>query len=864
MGDQRHLDEGPTLAAPPGGTASPTPTSGVAGERFPPGTVLAGRYRVVHRLGAGGMGEVYRADDLRLGQPVALKFLPAAVAHERERLDRLAAEVRLGRQIADPHVCRLYDIVEADGQAFVTMELVEGEDLASLVRRIGRLAPDKAAELSRQIASGLAAAHARRVLHRDLKPANVMLDREGQARITDFGLAVETSGAADGVFAGTPAYMAPEQLAGGPATVQSDLYALGLVLFELFTGRRALEGSDLAELRRHAGGATPTPASLVPDIDPQADRVVRWCLEPDPARRPESARQVLAALPGGDPVQAALALGRTPSPQAVADAGAEGRLRPAVAWTWLAAGLGLLAVAAWLSTAIQALHRVAPEEPAVLQARALRVLEGSPHVVPPRDRVAVFAWDEQSFGQLAGHVDRGEMTAADRVLPLLLGFRYLQSPLPLRGDRGEPRLLDPVRPVGGAAEVLLDTRGRLLALLVVPSEHAPPASRTAVDWRPLLAAAGVDPDLARPRPPRLAPPVFADARAAWSAPDPVLGGELAIEAASLAGAPVAFRVLRPWQEPRREAPGPRRLSGFALLLVVLLVLVTVGAVLLARRNLLAGRGDRRGASAVALVVFLSVLASRLLLDHHWPGVAHEGSLLLAAAGRAALLAGFLWLAYLALEPWLRRRGPYLLVAWARLLDGRWRDPLVGRDLLVGTAGGVLFGVANLAGSWLPRALGLPAYPYVSVFPEPLLGLRETVGRLLYPVFAFSIFQSLAFLLLVVLFEGLLRRRWAAGLAFCTLSVAAFGLSEASWPAVAAVAVMSLALTLALVRGGLLATAAFLAAFFLSSHFPATLDLSAWYAPVGLAAWGAAAALMVAGFVLALGGQPAFGGFALED
>src|SRR5258708_758045 len=172
-----------------------------------PGTVIIDRYRVVSLIGRGGMGEVYRADDLKLGQPVALKFL-AGRAVERHLYD----EVRIGRQISHPNVCRLYDIAEVDGRPFITMEFVDGEDLASLLRRIGRLPHDKALSVTRDICAGLAAAHEKGVIHRDLKPGNVMIDGRGRARITDFGLASMDASRDRHVNAGTPAYMAPEQL----------------------------------------------------------------------------------------------------------------------------------------------------------------------------------------------------------------------------------------------------------------------------------------------------------------------------------------------------------------------------------------------------------------------------------------------------------------------------------------------------------------------------------------------------------------------------------------------------------------------------------------------------------------------------
>src|SRR5687767_1822812 len=287
--------------------------------RFPPGTLLGGRYRIVGRLGKGGMGEVFRADDLKLGQPVALKFLPPDVDRDPVRLSQLHGEVRMARQVSHPSVCRVYDIDEVDGHTFLSMEFVDGEDLATLLRRIGRFNEERGIEIARQICAGLAAAHQRGVIHRDFKPANVMLDRNGSVRITDFGLA---GGAGEKIAAGTPAYMAPERLAGGAVTDRSDVYALGLVLYELFTGKRAIEAATLAELiRRREQGEVLPPSAITRDVSPEVDRIVMRCLAIDPASRPASALAVSAALPGGDPLAAALAAGETPSPEMVAAAG---------------------------------------------------------------------------------------------------------------------------------------------------------------------------------------------------------------------------------------------------------------------------------------------------------------------------------------------------------------------------------------------------------------------------------------------------------------------------------------------------------------------------------------------------------------
>src|SRR5579863_6620652 len=229
--------------------ASVHPSGGLDEGRFAIGYLLAGRYRVLGLLGRGGMGEVYRANDLKLGQPVALKFLPDSTARNPDRLARFHSEVRIARQVSHPNVCRVYDIGESDGGVFLSMEYIDGEDLCSLLRRIGRLPSDKALEIARRLCAGLTAAHDKGVLHRDLKPANIMLDGRGEALVMDFGLAGIAQEIED-VRSGTPAYMAPEQLAGKEVTVRSDIYSLGLVLYELFTGKPAFDGNSLEEIVR--------------------------------------------------------------------------------------------------------------------------------------------------------------------------------------------------------------------------------------------------------------------------------------------------------------------------------------------------------------------------------------------------------------------------------------------------------------------------------------------------------------------------------------------------------------------------------------------------------------------------------------
>ena len=177
-----------------------------AGGRLIPGTVLSGRYRIVSLLGRGGMGEVYRADDLKLGEAVALKFLPESLRRDPDARERLVTETKLARHVSHPNVCRVFDLSESGDRHFLTMEYVDGEDLAALLKRIGHLPRQKAIDIARQLCAGLDAVHEVGILHRDLKPGNVMLDGNGRVRVTDFGIAVAAErGARDATIAGTSA-----------------------------------------------------------------------------------------------------------------------------------------------------------------------------------------------------------------------------------------------------------------------------------------------------------------------------------------------------------------------------------------------------------------------------------------------------------------------------------------------------------------------------------------------------------------------------------------------------------------------------------------------------------------------------------
>jgi len=831
---------------------------------FAPGTILADRYRIVAQLGRGGMGEVYRADDLRLGQPIALKFLPESVAQDADARERLFAETRNARSIAHPHVCRVYDVGEMAGRLFLTMEYIDGEDLASLLRRIGRLPGPKASEIARQLCAGLEAAHERGVLHRDLKPANVMIDGRGHARITDFGLAVDTRQAAsERGFAGTVPYMAPERLHGAPATVQSDLYALGLILYETFTGRPAFKASTLDEwLAVHDRSTPARPSQWSSEIDPATERAILQCLEKDPATRPASARRVAASMPGGDPLAAALAAGETPSPELVAASGAEGTLPRRTAWGLFAACALSLAAAGvvWQWTSLAGLVPF-EESPDVLRDKARTILRDLGHQDPPRDHAWDIAADDPHLDYLSG-ARRSSIPFAEvgRAVPTPLIFRYRQSPLQLRplDVAGVVTFDDPAPLAPGEASLDLDSRGRLTFLRVLPlAGNRDGASATEPDWTPLIAAAGLRGIALQPAAPARVPPVAADTPRAWTAT--VDGEPVRLEAAAYNGRIVFAERQGPWHEPSADSRDTT--SGFAsqpaqTLLALMWMGTLIALALLARRNLRMGRGDRRGALRVAafvlaLGIFDSTVGRHWVVDAQW-----FWAVVSTRQGTALFNAALVWLFYLGLEPSARRHWPQLLIGWTRLLEGRWRDPLVGQGLLAGVLlgtvlpivatlpelGGRFFGLAGAQPSFWTSSLAPPAIYLAAIGSMVLNGLKNSLGLVAFMVVARVALrrESVVFVATALV---------AATAATAAVAPLALDLAQA--------AISGVVTVLFFRRFGLLALVAGLAVNYVVRQTPWTLDSSRWFAwrpgltcalVVGLAVWG---------FVSVLGRQSAF-------
>jgi len=848
------------------GDRTPTPS-----HAFTPGSIIAGRYRLVAMLGKGGMGEVYRADDLTLDHPVALKFLPAGVASDPERLAQFHAELRIARQVSHKNVCRLYDLGEADGRTFLTMEYVDGEDLASLLRRIGRVPQDKAVDIARQLCAGLAAAHERGVLHRDLKPANILLDGDGNVRIADFGLAV-AAGETSASRAGTPQYMAPEQLASGTASVKTDIYALGLVLFELFTGKRAYDAKTLNELiDLQRSGTVSTPSSVVRDLDPAVERVILRCLEQDPELRPGSAMAVAAALPGGDPLAAALAAGETPSPELVAAAGETNAVSPAIGLSLLALiVVGLMGVAV-LSDHVLLVARIPFDKTADgLEDRARDVVEKLGYPERPTDTARGFFLLDDYMAYVM-RTDRSPSrwdSLGTGAFPSLR-FWYRTSPRELNpiGSEWSPGYGDPPMTVSNMVSLMLDTEGRLTQFTAVPPQVDDTPETIQANWVPLFEAAGLEFERFREVPPVWSPNAYADRRAAWEGPLPGRPEiTLRVEAALYRGRPAFFQVVGPWtRPPRMEQPAPTSASRLIRFGEGAIFLLTFGgALVLARYNIHNGRGDRRGATRVAFFVLAMMTASWVLGASHSSELLTEFNHFMNGFLPPQLrLAGTLWLAYVALEPYVRRYYPEILISWTRMLGGRFRDPRVGRDVLVGVAAALVVTFIRFAYYLAPPLVGLPPPPPRSSIDFAFLfDARHGLSALLtMPSLALN--RTLLITLTFVVMRITVKRTWlAAIIAGAIFSFVVPG-ELTDQPALNTVFTLAVSAVFmgVLVRFGVLAMSVSFLTNSMLSAAALTGDFSKVYAPGSIWVLALVAALGFAGFFASRDRQPLFGAFA---
>jgi hypothetical protein len=521
----------------------------------------------------------------------------------------------------------------------------------------------------------------------------------------------------------------------------------------------------------------------------------------------------------------------------VAAAGEGIGLRAAVAWPVLGAILIGTAIAFVLALRASPLDRMRPEYSSeVLAQKARDVVAQLGQPSRGQDQAYAFAWDED----LTKFIQDNDKPKPqwDEVLaqaPSPLTFWYRQSPDPLTSVAFHTDLLtpgivdreDPPPVVSGMTQVWLDHRGRLTFFETVPPQREDTPTRAApVDWKPLFTMAGLD--LAKFQ---AAEPLWnwlasSDTRTAWTGQWPESGRPLRIEGAARGGRPVGFMLVGPWQKPwRMPPPSPARVNATIITLFALAISILSTAGLFAFRNLRSGRGDRQGAARLAMCV-TTVMLALWVCQVHLAASLGLLALLLIAVCTSIFNGVLLWMLYLALEPFVRRHWPQVLVSWTNVLTGRLRDPVVGRDVLVGVA---------LAVAWvlMIRSLDLlSGGKTLAQFPgdiEFLSGLRSTLGVLLQEV-PYAVRNALLYFFLLFVWRVLLRKQWAAALAFTLMFTVLNGLGNEDKPWLSATMGFLYFGTGALVvlRWGLLS---FAVAHFVSStliSLPTTFDLSAWY------------------------------------
>jgi serine/threonine protein kinase len=855
----------PTVVAPPasGNTSGgSTPTGGRRGDQhWAPGTVLAGRYRVVAPIGRGGMGLVYRAEDLKLGETVALKFLPAALADDPVWLERFYGEVRTAREVTHPNVCRVHDLVEfraEDGRElrFLTMEYVDGENLADLLRRFGRLPTDKAMELAGQITAALAAAHSKGVLHRDIKPANVMIDGRGQAKLADFGLAIAGDQAAATELAGTPGYIAPELLRGGATTGRSDLYALGLVLYELLTGRKAVKDGKVV---------TGSVREYAPEVPVVAERAVLQCLEADPAKRPVSAGAVLVAFPAKNALEAAMARGETPSPEMVADSADETPMELWKAWA-LVGTVAALIVLSWVAAGRGGFYAVklpqlSPDE---MRGRAQQYLRdfGYPTKGTVQRMVLVGNFPLLDWYSLHGTVEQKRTFQSSPQGSLLSWYQQAQSSNLMPEETGRLSRVTVERPPAdrvGAETAVVDSDGNLLAMAANPVGEASAKPRT-MDWASVVKATGLDPASVTAATAEFTPAYAFDERRSWTGWYPGHPEhKVSVDAAAWQGRLNYLRVTAPWN--LEETLLTRRIADSAFLMLYPAAAM-VGFVL-AVYNMRRKRGDVKGATRLALFLLMISVVHFFLSE---PVASHQFGDYLGSffehLAYGLYLGAFLWVAYVAIEPLTRKQVPQLLVGSTLVLQGRWRTVRVGREILVGTA----LGAGTATWFQASHALQWGRWPgaTLDVFPPQLLmGARAFLGDCSANILG-ALLTAAEVTVLFTLFLAIFRKRW---IAISLVMVGVLAQADTRGGVLTALVVtagLAVAYAFVLLRVGLVALVVAGTVSWTSDTAVWPHDWSSW--TVAETLWSAAIMLGVAGFGfwLAIGGQKPLGNLRLEE
>lgn len=733
--------------------------------RLSAGDTVAGRFRLVAPIGVGGMGEVWKAVDTLLGETVALKSVRRSTSADP------LGEIRLARRATHPNLCRVHDAVVLEGRILLSMEWVDGEDLASVLARRGPLPVGEAIDLVAQAAAGLAAAHAAGVLHRDLKPANILLGKDGRVRLTDFGLAEVAGEGGDGPLFGSPAYMAPELLAGQGGSERSELFSLAMVLYEMIAGHLPVEGGALSErvdrLRRRDW---PPLSSRAADVPPDLDRALERALAPDPADRFESVLAFAGALPGCDPLRIAAVAGVAPSVALVAAAKRGDRLGGRTALLLgaaIAVALGLLVALRSFSAA----PRASSLPPAELVATAERLLPLLGHRIAPADREWGFTWDDD-----------------DRVDgDLLFWYRRWDRPAVANEIGGHGHVYERTPPLKHPGDLLLvlSPEGEPVELEAVPRGSGGESPLSLADDVRSLVGPGVEVEVA-------------------------------------GGAVVRVGSRRP-----PEPPDAVEVSVYRIVSWLYAWILPMVSIPLALLHLRAGRGNGRGALRAGFVLGLVRFAGGMACAHHPGDLAGEFQVLRISLADGLIDGMLVALALLAVEPLARRFWPESVVAATRVVEGRGRDPLVGTSLAAGTLAGLAWALLSLLGrEWGPAAEPVPDWFALDLSASPLLLAANLFERV-----PGAVGRGLLALLIVVALRFLLRRTDLAALAAVAILAWPATLSGPllSVPALLAVAGWGAAM-LVLLRFGLVAMVVAILTRSIHLDFPPLVDLSTWWAP----------------------------------
>jgi len=643
------------------------------------------------------------------------------------------------------------------------------------------------------------------------------------------------------------------------------------VLYELFTGKPVFRAKSLAELKGlHATTDPERPSTLTHDIDPLAERVIMRCLEKDPAFRPASALAVSMALPGGDPLAAALAAGETPSPEMVAASGGSG----AVSMRFAAACLACVALALAALVFIKNRNGVVALVPfemstEVLTAKAREMLGVlTPNSRAPHHARGFFINSQviNDIGSRLSSADRWESLKTGRPTGIVFWYRCSASAMNPEYGQAQVQAYQPALKSRLDARVLLDTRGRLIQFDQIPKPGPRPVDPVASregpgpkepDWNLFFAAAGLDAGKFKPTAAIYGAEFATDTRRAWTGEWPMEGAfspiPIRVEAGSFDGEPVSFDILAAWNTAPQDTGTGGVTEAGELLDAGVFVFTIIAGPLLAWRHTRTGRGDRRAAFRLAAFVFITTWL-HLALPSLSLGQILSIDRLQTNLSRAAWMALFAWTLYMALEPYIRRIAPWAVIGWTRLISGRVVDPLVGRDVLIGVLVACGTVVVSQAATLVPGLIGAaPTQPLGcnwGWFGGPL----EASSTMLMGL-SNAVFIPMYLTIVTVGLRWLLRSDlWAIVVVviMATLLVAA----EANFGLTGLVVgfLVALGYAVALVRFGLLAVSATSITTFLISTPPVIADPRAWFAPNWLFPYGAVVAMVLVAAYAAVGGR----------